>query len=476
VQVAKGAPPRAAVARLGSYATTYPRTIVIALTLLAGSLGSLRLGYRAVHFDESISMGYAGGSWTSLWHTVTGEDPNMSLYYLLAKVWTGVFGDGLVAFRSLSVVAASLCIPVVYAIGVRLFSVATGLVAGLLVATNVFFLRYAQEARGYALVTLLTALSTYFFVLLLETPRPGRWSRIGYVASSVLAFYVHFFAAWVVFVHVLTLVAKKGRAAARSWWLVCYGAMAVLAAPMAYWALTLGEDPIGWLAAPDLGALPATFAQLAGDGFLQLGAVTTLAIAATRAAARSRRLAFGLAFTASWAVAPVLFAFAVSQVKPIFLAKYLIVCLPAVALLTAAALTSLRPVVAAVAAACALLAVSGGELWGWYGFHGQEDWRGLTTFVVDRVRPTDGMVFNADYARSSVVCHAKFSASPCVGGVPADASGTAPTTRSRVWLVLAHSQSTTEPLRSALLSRYRLESRNSFPGDIAVELYLRRNS
>jgi mannosyltransferase len=441
---------------------------------MAAGLASVRLQYRAVHFDESISMDYARGSWASLWHTVTGDDPNMSLYYVLVKVWTTVFGDSVVAFRSLSVVAASVCVPVVYAIGVRLFSVSAGLLAGLLVATNVFFLRYAQEARGYALVMLLTALSTYFFLVLLAAERPSRWVRVGYVASSVLAFYTHFFAALVVFVHVLTLVAKRGRAAVGGSWLASYGAMAVLAAPMVYWALTLEGNPIGWLAKPDLGAVPATLAQLAGDGFLQLGVVIAVSIAASRAAMRSPRLAFGLAFTASWAAVPVLVAFAVSQLKPIFLAKYLIVCLPAVALLAAAAVTSLRPAGAALTAACVLLVLAGSELRDWYGFRGQEDWRSLTTFVADRLRPADGIVFNAAYARSSVVCPAKLSTGPCIDGAPAKASRSVAMARPRVWLVLAHSQATTESLRSALGLHHQLRSRDSFAGDIAVELYVSR--
>ncbi len=474
VQIANEAPPRGAVARLSSYATGRPRATATLLTLLAAGLASVRLQYRAVHFDESITMEYARGSWTSLWHTVTGEDPNMSLYYVLVKVWTSVFGDSVVAFRSLSVVAASLCVPVVYAIGVRLFSVSTGLLAGLLVATNVFFLRYAQEARSYALVMLLTALSTYFFLVLLAAERPSGWVRVGYVASSVVAFYTHFFAALVVFVHVLTLVAKRGRAAVSGSWLASYGAMAVLAAPMVYWAVTVEGDPIGWLAEPDLGAIPATFAQLAGDGFLQLGVVIALCIAASRAAMRSPRLAFGLTFTASWAAIPVLVAFGVSQLKPIFLAKYLIVCLPAVALLAAAAIASLRPAGAAVAATCVLLILSGNELRGWYGFRGEEDWRSLTSFVAARIRPTDGLVFNAAYARSSVVCPAKLSTGACVERSPADASRSVAMARPRVWLVLAHSQATTESLRSALALHHQLRSRESFAGDIAVELYVSR--
>jgi mannosyltransferase len=466
VQVAKEAPAHVDTARLGSLASAHARVIVVGLMLLAGGLGLLRLGFRAVNFDESVSIGYARDSWASLWHTLVSADPNMSLYHGLLKLWTSVFGDSLVAVRSLSVLAATLCIPVVYAIGARLFGIGAGLLAGLLVATNVFFLRYAQEARGYALVTLLTALATYLFLVELERTR--RWSAAGYVASATAAFYVHFFAVWVILIHVLTLIALRRRS--RSW-LVCYGVMAVLVAPIVYVALTLDGDPIGWLAKPDLGAIPATFAQLAGDSFLHLGVVVAVSLVALRGAVRSKPLTFRLAFTASWAIVPVLGAFAVSEVKPIFLAKYLIVALPAVALLAAGAITSLRPTAAAIAAACALLALSGPELHTWYGFRGQEDWRALTSYFQDRALPADGVVYNARYAREAVEDYWRLQEAPLPQRIGAGSRGAGSSATHRVWLVLTHSEPRTDALRAALLQDHRLDSRQSFDGDIAVELY-----
>jgi mannosyltransferase len=470
VQVANEAPAHRDTARLGSLVSTHAHALVVVLTLLAGCLGLLRLDFRAVNFDESVSMSYARNSWTNLLHTVTGADPNMSLYYGLLKLWTSLFGDSVVAVRGISVLAAMLCVPVVYAIGARLFGVHAGLLAALLVSTNVFFLRYAQEARGYALVTLLTALATYVFLVELE--RPSRWSEVVYVASATAAFYVHFFAAWIVLIHLLTL------AATRRWsrsWLVCYGVIAVLAAPMVYAALTVDGDPIGWLAKPDLGAIPATFAQLAGDGFLQLGVVVAASLLALRWAVRSARLAFGLAFTASWAVVPVLGAFAVSEMKPIFLAKYFVVSLPAVALLAAGAITILRPTALAVAAACVLVALAGPELHTWYGFRGQEDWHALTAYVQGRALPADGIVYNAGYARDSVEDYWRSSQAPLPVRVHASVHGPRSTAFSgRVWLVLTHSEPTTDSLRTALLKDHRLDSRQGFDGDIAVELYARR--
>jgi mannosyltransferase len=357
VRVPPQAPSWLAMARLDRLAWAYPYGIVIALMLLVSGLGFLRLENRKVTYDESVSIGYAHESWVGLWHVVTRRDPNMSLYHAVLKIWTGIFGDGVFAMRSLSVAAAVLCVPVVYGIGVRLFSVVAGLLAGVLISTNAFVLHYAQEARSYALLTLLVTLSTYFFLVELE--RPGRWNRAAYVASSVLAFYAHFFAIWVLLVHVGTLVATKRRAALSRSWLACYGVMTVLAAPMVYVVLIHHSwGTIAWIEEPGWRAVPATYAQLAGDSFFHLGVIVAASMLALRQAARSRRLAFGLAFTAAWAFLPLLAAFALSQVGPAFLAKYLIISLPAMVLLSAGAIACIRPVSVGFATACVLVALS----------------------------------------------------------------------------------------------------------------------
>jgi len=354
--------------RLGRAAHTYRYGIVAALMMLASGLGLLRLGEPEVTLDESVSMRYVHESWAGLWHTVTGWDKNMSVYYAALKLWTGIFGNSVFAVRSLSVVAAVACVPVVYAIGARLFGVLAGLLAAFLLSMNAFFVHYAQEARSYSLVMLLTALSTCFFLGELEQPR--RWNRAAYIASSVLAFYAQFFAVWVLFVQVGTLVATRRRAAFTRSWLGCYAAMAALAAPMAYEVVTSHTwGTISWIAKPGWDAIPATYAQLAGGSFLQLGIVIALGLFALRRAAYSERLAFGLAFTAAWAFLPLLAAFALSRSGPAFIAKYLIISLPAMMLLAAGAISCLRRPSLAIAASFLLVALSIPKLLTYYG-HG----------------------------------------------------------------------------------------------------------
>lgn len=334
------------------------------MVLVAG-LSSLRLRQRLFILDEEVSLAHAQETWGGVWRVATQWDPNMSLYYAVLKIWTGIFGDSVVAVRSLSVVAAVLCVPAVYALGVRLFGTPAGLLAGLLISTNVFFLEYAQVARSYALVTLLVALSSYFFIAEFQRPRVS--SRAGYILFSVLAFHAHAFAIWVLLVQLLILVTFKRREALSRTWLTTFGLAGALIAPMAYAMQRAGGSGLYWIEDPDLGAIPATYAQLAGNSFLHLAIVIAACVLALRRAAHSKPLAFGLAFTASWAFLPALATFAASQVgQPIFVAKYLIVSLPAFVLLAAGAIVNVRPVRAAVVTACLLIALSVPELHRYY--------------------------------------------------------------------------------------------------------------
>ncbi|MET0939279.1 MAG: glycosyltransferase family 39 protein, partial [Gaiellaceae bacterium] len=199
-----------------------PWVVVAALMLVTAVAGSLHLGYRGLSLDESVSLRRAGESWSHLRSTITGEDPNMGIYYVLLKLWSGAFGDGVLAARSLSIVFAILMVPVVYALGTQLFDRRAGLAAITLLALNAYFLRYAQEARAYSLVTLLVTVSSYAFVVSLTRPRLSL--RAVYVASSALAFYAHFFAAWVILAQLIVLIATRPRLIDRAW-VITYGAI-----------------------------------------------------------------------------------------------------------------------------------------------------------------------------------------------------------------------------------------------------------
>ena len=288
---------------------------------------------------------------SGLWTVITSHDPNMGLYYVLLHFWTRVFGYSEAAVRSMTVVLAGFAVPVMYLLGRRLFGRRAGIIAALLLAMAPFFVQYEQTARSYALVVLLVLLSSYFFVGELE--KPSRATLVAYVVASVLAVYAHYFAAFVLLVQALTLIAVRRRGAVTVAWLSAAGAIVALCIPAAVFAHRAGTSNISWIHTPGLGTLFHLPTDLAGSRLLALALGVLACYGFARALAD--RQGWQAGFVAAWLIVPVILVFAVSRLgRPLFVAYYLIVVLPAFVLLASAGVAKLPRREASWAAAAAL--------------------------------------------------------------------------------------------------------------------------
>jgi mannosyltransferase len=206
--------------------------IVAGLTLLAAALRFATLGAQAYHHDEIVTASRVLRG--SFWHAMDAVGFSESappLYYALAWLWTQVTGSGEVGLRSLSALAGVATVPVAFLLGSQLRGTRTGIVAAALVAVNPMLLWYSQEARGYALLALLTALAALYFVRALDRPRrdvpvikhlygplitgtssEGRDVMLWGIFSS-LALATHYFALFPIALEAAWLLRRRGREA-----------------------------------------------------------------------------------------------------------------------------------------------------------------------------------------------------------------------------------------------------------------------
>ena len=117
-------------------------------------------------------------------------------------------GDSEAAVRLLSVGASVAAIAMLYALASRLFGQRTGKWAALLAAVMPFQVEFAQEARMYALLSLLSVASLYAFVSLIERGRLR--SFIAYAVVTALMLYTHAHAVFVFSAEVLMLLVVVG--------------------------------------------------------------------------------------------------------------------------------------------------------------------------------------------------------------------------------------------------------------------------
>src|SRR5437868_13233477 len=131
--------------RRDRFSATLP---IMAITAAGAVFRLLHLGAKSLWLDEILSVSIARLDAPGFRNIVFSWEANMALYYALLRAWVHV-GDSEVILRLPSALASIATVPLVYLIGRRLFSQSVGLIAALLLAVNLFAIRYAQEARSY---------------------------------------------------------------------------------------------------------------------------------------------------------------------------------------------------------------------------------------------------------------------------------------------------------------------------------------
>jgi hypothetical protein len=160
--------------------------------------------------DEALSVNIARLPVPDLFAALR-QDGSPPLYYLLLHVWMAVFGTGTDAVRAFSALCSVLALPVVYVVGRRLGGPYAGAAAALLLAACPFAIRYATEARMYALVMLLTLLGILAVLCCLDRPSLPRLAGVALVAGLLAL--THYWTLFLLVVGevVLLLHAKRER-------------------------------------------------------------------------------------------------------------------------------------------------------------------------------------------------------------------------------------------------------------------------
>jgi mannosyltransferase len=279
------------------------------LVLLAGivALGAaLRFGtldLQSYRYDEAVTVGRViHASLFDTLATVPKSESTPPLYYLVAWLWSRPFGTGEVGMRSLSALAGTASIAVVYLGAVALpLPRRAGLVAAAIVAVSPVLIWFSQDARAYALAFLLSALAFLFFA---RARRSGaRRDLAWWAVFSALAIATHYFAGFLVASeaalllltsHFSALFAEKGevRPTGRRRVWIAIGAAFAASALLLPVALRQAENAhAAWIAEQPMGQrLERAAAKLAGDdngnehgtrqpGPIPLGAYFALALA-----------------------------------------------------------------------------------------------------------------------------------------------------------------------------------------------------
>jgi 4-amino-4-deoxy-L-arabinose transferase-like glycosyltransferase len=222
---------------------------LLLLTLLAALVRIPTLGHQSFDHDEAITAGLI--LHPSLIDTMraVGGETSPPLFYGLEWLVSKLFGTGETSMRLVSALAGTAVAPVTYELTRALVSRRAALVAGALMAVSPFLLWYSQEARPYALLVLLSAVSLLLLVKALESPT--RLRLAGWAAACAAAFATHWFAGFLIAPEALWLLLRcsdrRGAVAAVA------GAGAAMAVLLPLLIHQNAYGGAGWIATIDLG-------------------------------------------------------------------------------------------------------------------------------------------------------------------------------------------------------------------------------
>jgi hypothetical protein len=330
----------------------------------------------------------------------------------LLRGWLALAGISEYSLRFLSAWAGVLAVPLVFRLGRWLFPVWTtvGLVAGLLVATSPYHVWYSQEGKMYALVVVLTLLS---LDRLFSATALGGWQRwLGYVLATSAAFYVHLLTALMIPVHILIVSLCATARPALTWkaFLVSLAVLTVPYLPMLTWQAPLllqpGETGFRYVPLPQMAiSLFEAYSRGIGSGPTAAGLTPFLAlvVAAGMLGALERTMLKSVVVLAGWLLIPVVGLFLVSQIRPLYTARYLVFVLPAYLFLLAAGvvLVGKHSRLWATGLLLAILILNGWSLWQQARMPAKADMRAATRFVTSCWQEGDLVLFQIPYSRHS---------------------------------------------------------------------------
>jgi 4-amino-4-deoxy-L-arabinose transferase-like glycosyltransferase len=326
------------------------RLALACIVAVAASLDLHNLGSQSFWLDEAISDAIANSHGMAFVKLAFERESNTAFYYLTLHGWLKLVHSSDFNIRLLSTVFAVATVPALYLLAAKLFDPQIGLVAAILLAVNPLFLSYAQEARSYALTMFLALLSWSFFI---ESCRdPKLLNLASYISTTTLVIYSHNMAMLILPAQgatVFFLQRKTNAALVRVASALC--STCVLVLPLFPIAVHFYQGSANWVAAgigpPGLHSLREVAVSFAGaiapprirqrllEALFAAGLIMYLERFVTAIRNRSTELG-SYALVVSAFGLPIALLMGVSQVFPMFIVRYVLICLPFFLLMVAA--------------------------------------------------------------------------------------------------------------------------------------------
>lgn len=167
--------------------------------------------------DEVAQFHIASNDFNYILNAIISYDFAPPLFHFLLHFWLYLGKTEFIA-RSFSALVGVLSIPMIYLIGKELYNEKVGLFSAILIATSPLIVWSSQIARNYSLFLLMTLCSVYYFIKILNNPDSGKKVWFGYITSTLMMMYAHYFAFLIVITeNFLTVLFSRNKKSIKHW-------------------------------------------------------------------------------------------------------------------------------------------------------------------------------------------------------------------------------------------------------------------
>jgi uncharacterized membrane protein len=183
--------------------------LLTAVVLVGATLRFSTLTQQSFWFDEGATWLIVAHSFGHVISTVPKTESTPWTYYVVLWLWTRIFGLGEAGLRSLSALCGLATIWINGLTGRRLSGNRAGLAAATLTAVSPIMIYYSQEARAYAMLVMLCALS--LLLTLRVADRPDHRRLLAWAGVSAVAISVHYYAVFAIAPEIIWLLIRLSR-------------------------------------------------------------------------------------------------------------------------------------------------------------------------------------------------------------------------------------------------------------------------
>jgi hypothetical protein len=321
-------------------------------------------------FDEVFSVHAAKHQWSSLLGFMAADIIHPPLFYVLLKVWMSLGGESLLWLRLFPVFTSIAVIFPLFMLCRELGLESTEIkLSLLLMATNGYLIKYAQEVRMYSLLLFFSVCSLWLFLKFLKATHA--WELLLVLSAfNLLLVYTHYYGWLLIATEAMYLLLwERGKLPD---FFIAVAVLLLCFSPWVY-AVTLAAEQghglaqnIGWVGRPGFGDVVQFFALLNGPFYFRQ---SSNQVVYTRWGLLAGLVVFGLPLVAlSWrlvseryregkvglrapkflilfSVIPLALAFVASRALPLSIwgTRHLIIVAVPYLLLAAIAISRLRP-------------------------------------------------------------------------------------------------------------------------------------